>query len=139
MDIAGPFPMATGQRKFLLVAVDYFSKWVEVEPFARITEWMVTKFIWQNIICRFEIPRRLVFDNGRQFVGRELREWCEGYGIQKSFTSVAYSRGNGQVKVVNRDILRVLRTQLDHMGGKSLNKKAKASLSASPSTVKRRP
>ena len=45
MDIVGPFPMATGQRKFLLVAVDYFSKWVEAEPLAKITEQMVKKFI----------------------------------------------------------------------------------------------
>ncbi|XP_042441279.1 uncharacterized protein LOC122026610 [Zingiber officinale] len=56
MDIVGPFPMVTGQRKFLLVAVDYFSKWVEVELFAKITEQMVKKFIWLNIICRFDIP-----------------------------------------------------------------------------------
>ena len=60
-----PFPMVTGQRKFLLVAVDYFSKWVEAETLAKITEQMVKKFIWQHIICRFGIPRRLVSDNRR--------------------------------------------------------------------------
>ncbi|KAL0284790.1 UNVERIFIED_CONTAM: hypothetical protein Sradi_7188400, partial [Sesamum radiatum] len=38
IDIVGPFPLAAGQRKFLLVAVDYFTKWVEAEPLARITE-----------------------------------------------------------------------------------------------------
>ncbi|XP_042456410.1 uncharacterized protein LOC122040975 [Zingiber officinale] len=40
IDIVGPFPMATGQRKFLLVAVDYFFKWVEAEPLVKITEQM---------------------------------------------------------------------------------------------------
>ncbi|XP_042400762.1 uncharacterized protein LOC121990751 [Zingiber officinale] len=78
---------------------------------------MVKKFIWQNIICRFSIPRRLVSDNGRQFTGQELKEWCEGYGIQQAFTSVAYPQSNGQAEVTNREILRILRARLDHMGG----------------------
>ncbi|XP_042437008.1 uncharacterized protein LOC122022972 [Zingiber officinale] len=117
LDIVGPFPMATSQRKFLLVVVDYFSKWVEVEPLARITEQMVKKFIWQHLICRFGIPRWLISDNGRQFVSQQLREWCEGYGIQQTFTSMAYPQSNGQAEVSNREILRILQVQLDHVGG----------------------
>ncbi|KAL0439920.1 UNVERIFIED_CONTAM: hypothetical protein Slati_2475000 [Sesamum latifolium] len=65
MDIVGPFPLAAGQRKFLLVAIDYFTKWVEAEPLARITEGEVMKFIWKNIVCRFGIPREIISDNGR--------------------------------------------------------------------------
>ncbi|XP_042467184.1 uncharacterized protein LOC122050335 [Zingiber officinale] len=95
MYIVGPFPMANGQRKFLLVAVEYFSKWVEAELLARITESMVKKFLWQNIICRFGIPHRLVSDNGRQFTGQELGKWCVGYDIQQAFTSMAYPQSNG--------------------------------------------
>ncbi|XP_073137071.1 uncharacterized protein [Henckelia pumila] len=72
MDIVGPFPVSTGQRKFLLVAVDYFSKWVEAEPLAKITENEVLNFLWKNIVCRFGIPRRLVSDNGRQFCGSKV-------------------------------------------------------------------
>ncbi|KAL0405864.1 UNVERIFIED_CONTAM: hypothetical protein Slati_3900300 [Sesamum latifolium] len=56
IDIVGPFPLAAGQRKFLLVADDYFTKWVEAEPLALITEGEVMKFIWKNIVCRFGIP-----------------------------------------------------------------------------------
>ncbi|KAL0373590.1 UNVERIFIED_CONTAM: hypothetical protein Sradi_3274700 [Sesamum radiatum] len=69
IDIVGPFPLAAGQRKFLLVAIDYFSKWVEAEPLARITEGEVMKFIWKNIVCRFGIPREIISDNDRQFQG----------------------------------------------------------------------
>ncbi|KAL0402390.1 UNVERIFIED_CONTAM: hypothetical protein Slati_4268900 [Sesamum latifolium] len=58
IDIVGPFPVASGQRKFLLVAIDYFTKWVEAEPLARITEGEVIKFIWKNIVCRFRIPEK---------------------------------------------------------------------------------
>ncbi|XP_042404791.1 uncharacterized protein LOC121994993 [Zingiber officinale] len=105
MDIEGSFPMTIDQRKFLLVAVDYFSKWVEAEPIAKITKQMIQKFIWQHIICRFEILRRLVSDNGRQFTGQRLREWCEGYEIQQAFISVVYPQSNGQAKVANQEIL----------------------------------
>ncbi|XP_073129090.1 uncharacterized protein [Henckelia pumila] len=58
MDIVGPFPVGPGQKKFLLVAVDYFSKWVEAESLARITE------------------EALVSDNGRQFQGKKIKDWC---------------------------------------------------------------
>ncbi|KAL0451690.1 UNVERIFIED_CONTAM: hypothetical protein Slati_1147100 [Sesamum latifolium] len=57
MDIVGPFPIAQGQRKFLPVAVDYFSKWVEDEPLAKITKNEVLKFLWRNIIRRYGLPR----------------------------------------------------------------------------------
>ncbi|KAL0378454.1 UNVERIFIED_CONTAM: hypothetical protein Sradi_3150900 [Sesamum radiatum] len=67
VDIVGPFSVAFGQRKFLLVTIDYFTKWVEVEPLARITEREVKKFIWKNIMYRFGIPREIISDNGRQF------------------------------------------------------------------------
>ncbi|KAL0316163.1 UNVERIFIED_CONTAM: hypothetical protein Sradi_5494500 [Sesamum radiatum] len=48
MDIVEPFPIATGQRKFLLVAVDYFGKWVNAELLARIPENEVLKFLWKT-------------------------------------------------------------------------------------------
>ncbi|XP_042441363.1 uncharacterized protein LOC122026701 [Zingiber officinale] len=73
MDIVGPFPMAPGQRRFLLVALDYSSKWVEVEALAQITEDAVIQFLWKNILCRFGIPHKLVFDNGRQFQGQRIQ------------------------------------------------------------------
>ena len=59
----GPFPIAIPQLKFLVVGIDYFTKWVEAEALATITEKDVRSFVWRNIICRFGIPRVLVLDN----------------------------------------------------------------------------
>ncbi|KAL6322056.1 hypothetical protein AAG906_003456 [Vitis piasezkii] len=56
-------PTAPAQKKFLLVATDYFSKWVEAEAYASIKDKDVTKFVWKNIICRFGIPQTIVADN----------------------------------------------------------------------------
>ena len=51
----GPFPVGTKQAKFLVVAIDYFTKWVEAEPLATISEKNVKGFVWKAVICRFRI------------------------------------------------------------------------------------
>ncbi|XP_042444109.1 uncharacterized protein LOC122029235 [Zingiber officinale] len=117
MDIVGPFPMAPSQKRFFLIAVDYFSKWVEVEALARITEGVVIQFLWKNILCRFGIHHKLVSDNDRQFQGQKIQVWCKEFGITQAFTSVAYPQSNGQTEVVNREIVRGLKVKLDHVGG----------------------
>ncbi|XP_075499328.1 uncharacterized protein LOC142537719 [Primulina tabacum] len=116
MDIVGPFPVARAQKKFLLVAVDYFSKWVEAEPLAKITEQEVLKFLWKNILCRFGVPRRIISDNGRQFQGKGITSWCQEMKITQSFTSVAYPQANGQTEVVNRVIVQALKARLQGKG-----------------------
>lgn len=60
MDMIGPFPLATGQRKFRILAIDYFTKSVEAE---KIMERKAQNFVWKSIVCRFEVPRILVTDN----------------------------------------------------------------------------
>ena len=57
LDIIGPFPTTIRQLKFLIVGIDYFTKWVEAEALATITEKNIRGFIWRCIICRFGIPR----------------------------------------------------------------------------------
>ncbi|KAL0420484.1 UNVERIFIED_CONTAM: hypothetical protein Slati_3071300 [Sesamum latifolium] len=116
MDIVGPFPLAPGQRKFLLVAIDYFTKWVEAEPLARITEGKVMKFLWKNIICHFGLPREPISDNGRQFQGRRIQDWCAGLHIKQRFTSVSHPQANGQVEVTNRILVQRIKKRLDKVG-----------------------
>ncbi|RVW39840.1 Retrovirus-related Pol polyprotein from transposon 297 [Vitis vinifera] len=76
MDIVGPLPAAPAQKKFLLVATDYFSKWVEAEAYASIKDKDVTKFVWKNIVCRFGIPQIIIADNGPQFDSIAFRNFC---------------------------------------------------------------
>ncbi|KAL0427764.1 UNVERIFIED_CONTAM: Retrovirus-related Pol polyprotein from transposon opus [Sesamum latifolium] len=116
MDIVGPFPLAAGQRKFLLVAIDYFTKWVEAEPLTRITEGEVMKFIWKNIVCHFGIPKELISDNGRQFQGRRIQEWCQDLHIRQRFTTVAHPQANGQVEVTNRILVQGIKRILERVG-----------------------
>ncbi|XP_073137334.1 uncharacterized protein [Henckelia pumila] len=118
MDLVGPFPPATGQIKFLIVDVDYFTKWVEAEPLAKISERDVINFLWKNIVCRFGIPKTLVSDNGTQFSGAKIKDWCKGLSIKQFFTSVGNPQANGQTEVTNRTILQHLKTRLGNAKGK---------------------
>ena len=76
LDILGPLPLGKGQCKFIIVAVDCFTKWAEAEPLATITEQKIRNFVWRAIICRFGIPRALVSDNGKQFDNAKFRDFC---------------------------------------------------------------
>ena len=75
LDIFGPLPLGKVQCKFIIVAVDYFSKWAEAEPLATITEQKIRNFVWRAIICRFGIPRALISDNGKQFDNAKFRDF----------------------------------------------------------------
>nr|XP_009412969.1 PREDICTED: uncharacterized protein LOC103994370 [Musa acuminata subsp. malaccensis] len=105
LDILGPFPPALGQRKYIIVGVDYFTKWVEAEPLATITEHQVEKFVWKNLVTRFGLPKTIITDNGPQFTGTRFREFCAGHSIQLRFSSVAHPQMNGLAEVTNRSIL----------------------------------
>nr|XP_043639225.1 uncharacterized protein LOC122610294 [Erigeron canadensis] len=65
IDIVGSFPRGIGNMKFLIVAVDYFTKWVEAKPSATITGQRVINFVWEHIVCRFGVPHVMVSDNGK--------------------------------------------------------------------------
>ena len=64
IDIMGPLPSGKKQVKFLVVAIDYFTKWVEAEPLAIIMEAKIQHFVWKNLVCRFGIPRIIISNNG---------------------------------------------------------------------------
>ena len=118
MDILGPFPTATYQRKFLIVAVDFFTKWVEAEPVASITTDAMERFTWQNIITRFGIPHTLITDNGRQFTSHQFKKFCANWHIHHKTTSVEHPATNGQVELANRIILKRLKKRLDAAKGR---------------------
>jgi len=118
MDIIGPFPQATGQKKFLLVAVDYFTKWIEAEPLANITARQVQNFVWKDIICRFGIPHTIITDNGRQFTDRKLAEFYESLGVRHKTSSVEHPQTHGQAESASKVILNELKKRLCSAKGK---------------------
>ncbi|XP_050263956.1 uncharacterized protein LOC126708193 [Quercus robur] len=116
LNILGPFPLGTRQMKFLVVGIDYFTKLVEPEPLAKITQQKVKNFIWKNIVCRFGVPRVLISDNGLQFDNTLFKDFCEHFGIQ-NYSSPAHSQANGQAEVANRSLLKIIKTRLEWVKG----------------------
>lgn len=117
LDILGPFPLGVRQMKFLVVGIDYFTKWVEAEPLANITQQNVKNFVWKNIVCRFGVPRVLISDNGRQFDNALFRDFCLHFGIQNHYSSPVHPQANGQAEVANRSLLKLIKTQLEGAKG----------------------
>ena len=103
--------------KYLVVAIEYFTKWIEDELVAQITAHKVQHFVWKNIVCRFGVPRRLVSDNGTQFASQQLGKLCTEVGIKQMFASVEHPQTNGQVQSVNRVLLRGPKRRLEKSKG----------------------
>jgi hypothetical protein len=114
----GSLPRAPRNRQWLIVATDYFTKWVEAEPLTHITDADSKKFIWKNIITRFGIPRVLVSDNGTQFDSRPFKAFCEQYGIRNHFSTPAYPQGNGQAESSNKTLLDGIKKCLEKAKGR---------------------
>ena len=118
MDIIGPFAPGKGQTKFLLVGVNYFTKWIEVEPLASISTKNVQNFVWRSIVCRFGVPHTIIIDNGRQFIDRGLQSFYEELGIKSVTTSIEHLQTNGQAETANKVILNELKKRLGKTKGR---------------------
>ncbi|GKD14050.1 reverse transcriptase domain-containing protein [Tanacetum coccineum] len=78
MDILGPLPQASVKLKFVIVAINYFTKWIKAKPLARITGKDVKKFVWDNIVCRFGLPaNKSLMEGIKARLGREKAGWVD--------------------------------------------------------------
>ena len=96
----------------MIVAIDHFIKWVEVEAVPTTTEAQIQHFFWKEVICRFGIPHTLITDNGKQFDNDKFKGFCSELGIKLRFTPFAHPQTNGQTKVTNRTIMQELKKKV---------------------------
>ena len=71
--------IASNGHRFILVAIDYFTKWVEAASFAKVTRHVVARFIKKEIICRYGIPERIITDNGSNLNNKMMKELCKNF------------------------------------------------------------
>jgi hypothetical protein len=105
LDLLGPIPPAQGNLKYVVVAVEYFSKWIEAKPLATITLVTVQKFFWQNIVCRFGVPKAITVDNATQFDVKTFKDFCDKIDRKIHFASVRHPKSNGLVERANGIIM----------------------------------
>jgi ribonuclease HI/transposase InsO family protein len=130
LDLVGPLQKAPGGYTHLLVAIDKFSKWIEVRPLNSIRSEQAVAF-FTNIIHRFGVPNSIIIDNGTQFTGRKFLDFCEDHHIQVDWAAVAHPMTNGQVERANGMILQGLKPQIYN----DLNKFGKQWMKELPSVV----
>jgi len=118
MDILDPFSPGRGQVKFLIVAVDYFTKWIEAKPLVTITTQQVQQFNCKDIICRYGVPHTIIIDNGQQFIDKELDKFYTDLGIKHVTSFVEHPQTNGQAEAANKVILVELRKGLNNAKGR---------------------
>ena len=114
-------PRSVRNFRFLIVATDYFTKWVEADPLVHIRDSDAKKFVWKNIITRFGIPRALVTDNGKQFEGKAFKNLCDRYGIKHFFSTLVYPQSNGQAESSNKTLLDGMKKRLTEVKGRWVN------------------
>ncbi|GJT12981.1 reverse transcriptase domain-containing protein [Tanacetum coccineum] len=99
--------------KFVVVAIDYFTKWVEAKPLVKITGKEIIRFVMDNIRCKYGLPRIIVTDNGAQLVNDPFKSWCKRFEIQQmELQRLAHRRANGFVERANRSLMEEIKTRL---------------------------
>ncbi|VFQ79290.1 unnamed protein product [Cuscuta campestris] len=112
IDLVGILPRGTGNNTYLVVAIDYFTKWVEAAPVPTITKEQMRKFVSKQILCRFGVPQQIITENGTQFEARGFNEFLQSWGIKHSYAAVGYPQTNGQVENTNRTIVDGLKKKI---------------------------
>ena len=100
-------PKSSSGHEYILVAIDYFTKWLEVASYARLKVAEVAKFIRSHIIFWYGVPHELISDRGVHFRG-EVDTLVQEYGIQHHRSSVYRPQTNGVVKAANKNIKQIL-------------------------------
>ncbi|WJZ92707.1 hypothetical protein VitviT2T_011689 [Vitis vinifera] len=113
IDIIGKIsPKSSNGHEFILVAIDYFTKWVEAASYAKLTSTRVASFIRSHIICRYGVPHELISDRGAHFRA-EVETLLQKYGIQHHRSSAYRPQTNGAVEATNKNIKRILRKMVN--------------------------
>ncbi|RVW33052.1 Transposon Ty3-I Gag-Pol polyprotein [Vitis vinifera] len=99
-------------HEFILVTIDYFTKWVEAASHARLTSTRVANFIISHIICRYELPHELISDRGVHFRA-EVDTLLQKYGIRHHRSSAYRPQTNGAVEATNKNIKKILRKMVE--------------------------
>ncbi|RVW14733.1 Retrovirus-related Pol polyprotein from transposon 17.6 [Vitis vinifera] len=103
IDFMGPFPMSFG-NSYILVGVDYVSKWVEAIPCKQNDHRVVLKFLKENIFSRFGVPKAIISDGGAHFCNKPFEALLSKYGVKHKVATPYHPQTSGQVELANREI-----------------------------------
>ncbi|XP_049405281.1 uncharacterized protein LOC125868752 [Solanum stenotomum] len=110
MDVIGPIkPPASNGHRFILVTIDYFTKWVEASIYKAVTKKVVADFVCNNIVCRFGIPESIITNNATNLNNDLMKETCERFKIAHRNSTIYRPQMNEAVEAANKNIKKILR------------------------------
>nr|GEU33413.1 reverse transcriptase domain-containing protein [Tanacetum cinerariifolium] len=107
IDFMGPFPNSKG-NKYILVAVDYLSKWVEVKALPTNDARVVVKFL-KSLFSQFGTPKAIISDRGTHFCNDQFTKVMSKNGVTHRLSTAYHPQTSGQVEVTNRGLKRILK------------------------------
>ncbi|KAJ9542216.1 hypothetical protein OSB04_028722 [Centaurea solstitialis] len=112
IDFMGPFPDSRG-NKYILVAVDYVSKWAEAKASPTNDAKVVVDFV-KSLVCRYGCPKAIISDRGTHFANYLLEKTLKRYGVHHRFSTAYHPQANGQAENTNRALKRILEKMVDN-------------------------
>jgi hypothetical protein len=106
-------PASNKGHKFILVATDYFTKWVEAIPLKKVTSTDAVNFVKEHIVYRFGIPQTITTDQGSIFVSDEFVQFAESMGIKLLNSSPYYAQANGQAEASNKSLIKLIKRKIN--------------------------
>ncbi|KAM1939583.1 hypothetical protein ACFX13_027410 [Malus domestica] len=110
MDVIGKITPSFGVAKhaWILVATNYFTKWVEAKSYAELTSKKVCDFVEEHIVTRFGIPETIITDNGTIFTAERFKEYAASLRIRLEQSTPYYPQANGQAEASNKVLIDIL-------------------------------
>jgi len=109
IDVIGAIePKASNGHRFILVAIDYFTKWVEAASYASVTRSVVVRFIKKDIICQYRFPGKIITDNATNLNNKMMKEICEDFKTQHHNSMLYRPKMNGAIEAANKNIKKIV-------------------------------
>eukprot|EP00253_Pinus_taeda_P003272 PITA_03272 len=129
-------PHSSGQHRWILVATNYFTMWIEAIPTRKVDHQVVMEFLTENIFTRFGCPHKLVTDNAATLRAKELVDKFNSMGIKLVHSTSYYPQGNGLAESSNKSLIRIIK-KLSEDNKKNWDSKLKYALWADRVTIKK--
>jgi hypothetical protein len=114
IDLTGQInPSSNKGHKFVLLATDYFTKWVEAIPLKKVTSKNMVEFVKEHIIYKFGVSQTITTDQGTQFTSSEFSDFAENMGIKLLNSSPYYAHANGQAEASNTIMIKIIQKKID--------------------------
>jgi len=114
IDLIGQiYPSSSKGHKFILVATDYFTKWVEAISLKTVTSKNMIDFVREHIVCHFRIPQTITTDQGSMVTSDEFKDFATSMGIRLLNSSPYYAQANGQAEASNKNLIKLIKRKID--------------------------